>query len=102
MLWANLFKFHWSMTLGSQVRLQESDVANLVVGIVRDVLRHFAIKPLKRSDIGLTDATGCFYSPEFPILLPQISLDDLSRQEELQYRDISFREGLAFFLPERR
>ena len=34
-------------------------MADLIIGIVGDILGHIAVKDLKGSDVGSTDRTGC-------------------------------------------
>ena len=58
-------------------------MAYFIVGIVGNVLRHVAIKLLKGIDVGLAGSIGGFNSSKFPVLLPQVGLDDLCCQQEL-------------------
>ena len=52
-------------------------MAYFIIGIVGNVLRHVTIKLLKGVDVGLTNTIGCLNPSEFPVLLPQVGLDDL-------------------------
>jgi hypothetical protein len=63
-------------------------MADLIIGIVGDILGHIAVKDLKGSDVGSTDRTGCTDSAQFVILLPQIGFDKFGCSRESQNRDI--------------
>src|SRR5205807_784650 len=91
-------QFERRFASGLQERLQKSCVAQLVVGVVSDVLRHIAIQIMKRqgvsrissdepleflSRLGGPTARGPD-SPEFRVLDPQITLDKFCPEGELQ------------------
>ena len=93
------------VSLGFQIRAQKRDVADLIIGIVRDVLWHVSVELHEPVHIGLNDRIICrgLDSTEFLVLLPQVSLDNLCRQQELQNRGVSLGEASSFaVLGERR
>ena len=57
-------------------------MAELIIGIVGDILGHVAIKGLKRINVGLTYRTGRTNSAQFVILLPGIDLGNFGRSQE--------------------
>ena len=87
-------------------------MAELVIRVVSDVLRHVAIKNLKgRRILGISsvkdwrgfssrslNAFSKGYSPEFPVLFPQITLEDLSGGEKAQDGSVAIAEpSITFF-----
>jgi hypothetical protein len=80
-------------------------MAKLIIRVVRDVLRHVTIKNFKRCDIrcvpSAKDRRGLSarnvnvfpkrYSSEFPILLPQVTLEDFGGSEKTQNGSVAFR-----------
>jgi len=74
-------------------------VADLVVGVVGDVLRHVAVKVLKRSDVS---GVAAIDAAELVVLLPEIGLDDLRCGEKLQDRNIAAREPAPGIAPAAR
>ena len=94
------------LTPGPQESMQEGCVAQLIIGIVGDVLRHVAIQILKRQGVGWISsdeslkffgglrgpATGRSDASEFRVLGPQITLNSFSPQRELQKCNIAFRK----------
>jgi hypothetical protein len=83
-----------------QKGVEEIGVAELVVGVVVNILRHVTVDAVERVRIGLAaGATRQFAVPdssEFVVLLPQIGLEDLEGCEKAQDGDIAFREPAAF------
>jgi hypothetical protein len=79
-------------------------MAKLIIRVVRDVLRHVTIKDFKRCDIrrapsaklrpGLSarnvNVLTKRYASEFPVLFPQVTLDDLGGGEKTQNGSIAF------------
>ena len=66
--------------LSNQVSIQESRMAQFVVSIVGDVLRHITVKVAECGDVGRIPALD---SSQFVVLLPQISLDEFGCRGEL-------------------
>ena len=73
-------------------------MAELVVGVIGDVLRHVAVEVRERGHVRRVAAV---HSTELVVLLPEVALDELRRGEESQDRDItlgqraSVRRGVA-------
>jgi len=81
-------------------------MAQLIIGVVCNVLRHVAIQILKSQSVGWISsyealeffarlscsATGRSDSAEFRVLGPQITLDKFSPECELKKRNIALRE----------
>ena len=70
-------------------------MAELIIGIVQDILGHVAIKNRESSRVervpssGSSSSSGNFElclpgSSEFPVLFPQIALEDFGRGQEAQ------------------
>src|ERR1700736_3818838 len=86
-------------------------MTELVIRVVSNVLRHIPVKNLKGGDIGrissVKDGRGLStrnvnvfpkgYSPEFPVLLPQIALEDFGGGEKSQDGCIAAAERSATF-----
>jgi hypothetical protein len=68
-------------------------VADLVVGVIGNILRHIAIEILQGGNIrwipGIGIVVMIYDASEFVILLPQIGLNELDRCGEPQERDIA-------------
>jgi len=72
--------------LGDQVGIEEGGVTQFIVGIVGNVLRHIAIKVAERGQVGRIASLD---SPQFVVLLPEISLDEFYCRREPQERSIA-------------
>src|SRR6202011_5189581 len=82
----------------------EGLVAELVIRVVSDVLRHITIKNLKGGDIRCVPSAKARhglsarnvnvfpkgYSSEFPVLFPQITLEDFGGGEKTQNGGVAF------------
>ena len=70
----------------SQIGVKEREMADLIVGVVVDVLVHVLVQHRKRLGIGvIPDSTrdfGVLDAAEFVVLLPQISFDDFCCSQE--------------------
>jgi hypothetical protein len=69
-----------------QVRVEEPRVAELVVGVVGDVLRHVPVEVRQRRHVARVAAV-C--APELVVLLPQIAFDQLGSGQEAQDGDVA-------------
>ena len=82
-----------------QVGVDEGDVAELVVGVVVDVLVHVPIQHLHGGGIGGVPGAArhlaVLDAGELVVLLPQIRLDDLGGSQELEDRGVSLGEAAA-------
>ena len=82
-----------------QVGVDEGEVADLVVGVVVDVLVHVLVQHRDRLGIGgVPAAAGDFAvldAGQLVVLLPEIRLEDLGRSQETENRGIAFREAAA-------
>jgi hypothetical protein len=80
-------------------------VADLVVGVVGNILRHIAIEILQRGNISWIPGIGIvvmiYDASEFVILLPQIGLNELDRCGGPQERDIALAK-VVFAVGEQR
>ena len=65
-------------------------MAELIVGVVGNLLRHVTIEVRQRCHVGRIAAVD---STELVVLLPQIALDQLYRGEEPQDRDVAPRQS---------
>ena len=63
-------------------------MAELVVGVVGDVLRHVAVEVLQRRHVGRVTAV---HAAELVVLLPEVALDQLNRREQTENRDVAAR-----------
>ena len=64
-------------------------MAYFIVGVVRDVLRHVAIKIAERGHVG---GIASLHPSEFVVLLPQISFDEFCGRREPEKRSVTFRK----------
>ena len=82
-----------------QVGVDEGDVAELVVGVVVDVLVHVLVQHLDGLGIGVVPAAArhlaVLDARELVVLLPEIGLDDLGGSQESEDRGVSLGEGAA-------
>jgi hypothetical protein len=87
-----------------EVGVEEAHVAELVVGVVVDVLRHVAVEVEDRRGVERIAAAPRHFSvldaTELVVLLPEVALDDLDRGQEPQKRDVSRRGDAAGWLGE--
>ncbi len=81
-------------------------MAELILGIVVDILGHVSIQHLKFSDVGCTPASPWNFAvldtSQFVVLLPQIAFDDFDRSQQPENGHVSLRETAAFFFGEGR
>jgi hypothetical protein len=75
-----LIEVDWIGPLRNQIRVDESEVGHLILGIVMDVLGNVRIENRKGRGVGWTPSSSWDFavlnSSEFVVLLPQISLED--------------------------
>ena len=85
-----------------QVGVNEGEVADLVVGVVVDVLVHVLVQHRDRLGVGRVPASAGDFAVldagELVVLLPQIGLDDLGRSQEAENRRVSLRKTAALIL----
>jgi hypothetical protein len=62
-------------------------VAQFIVSVIRDVLRHIAIQVAEGGDVGWI---ASFDASQFVVLLPQISLYDFGCRREPQEGGVAF------------
>jgi hypothetical protein len=71
-------------------------VAELIFGIVVDILGHVPIQNEQASDVGSTAAAPWDFAvldaSQFVVLLPQVTFDDFDRGQEPENGDVSFGE----------
>lgn len=74
-------------------------MADFVIGVVGDILRHVAIEVLERGDVcGISWIwliVFIYRASELIVLLPEIGLYEFDRQRELQKVSIVFRQFLV-------
>jgi hypothetical protein len=92
--------------LGCQVGVEEVHVAELILGIVVDILKHVPIHHEQSSDVGGTAASpwdfAALDASQFVVLLPQIALDDFDRSQEPENGHVSVCETATAFFGEGR
>src|SRR3954470_20278945 len=76
-------------------------MANLIVGVVMDVLVHVPIQHFDSIGVGLTPRSawhfGILDSGELVVLLPQIGLDDFCRRQESENGGIALVQAAERF-----
>ena len=81
---------------GFEVRVQEREVRELVLGVVVDVLRHVFIEHFKRFDVRGAAATAwdlaVLDAAELVVLLPEVGLEDLRGGEEPEDRCVALAQ----------
>ena len=81
-------------------------MAELILGIVVDILGHVPIQHLKLSDVGFTPAPSWDFavldSSAFVLLFPQIAFDDFDRSQETENVHVSLCEIATSFFSEGR
>ena len=80
------------LTFGHQVGIEKGRVAHLVVGVIRNILRHVAIEILKREYIGRISAV---HPAEFVVLLPEIALNQFCCGQKSKDRNITLGKFAA-------
>jgi hypothetical protein len=79
--------------VGFQISIDEGEVAELVVGVVVDVLVHVLVQHRDSLRIGRVPASAgnltVLDAGELVVLLPEIGLEDLERSQEPENRRIS-------------
>jgi hypothetical protein len=90
---AKLIEVNLLCALRLQIGVDEGLVADLILGIVVDILIHVPIEILQRLGVGRAPAAaGDFFildSSEFVVLAPEIALNEFNRGQESQDRDIA-------------
>jgi hypothetical protein len=83
----------------NQVRIDEREVADLILGIVVYILGHVPIQHLKGSNVAWTPAPPWDFAvldaSQFVVLLPQIGFDDFGRRQENESA-MSILMGIVF------
>ncbi len=74
-------------------------MAELILGIVMDILGHIPIQHEKASDVGGTAASPWDFAvldaSQFVVLLPQVTFDDFDRSQEPENGHVSLGETAA-------
>jgi hypothetical protein len=81
---AKLIKVNWLCGLRNQIGVEEGGVAELILGIVVDILRHVSIEDVQRRGVERAPSReagefAILNSSEFSVLQPEIALDELNR-----------------------
>ena len=82
---AKVIKVNWLCALRKQIGIEEGGVAELILGIVVDILRHVSIEDVQRRGVGHASARRqawefAILSPsEFGVLQPEIAFDKFDR-----------------------
>ena len=97
-----------------QVIVEKPVVADLIVGVVGDVLRHIAVEHEESGDVGWSEPSNDFLtvefqidwrlaligrSAEFGVLNPQVGLDLLQGAQEGQNCDVALGDWRAILVP---
>ena len=79
-----------------QVRVQEREVRELILGVVVDVLRHVFVEHFQRRGVRRTAASArnlaVLDAAELVVLLPEVGLQDLRGRQKPQDRGIGLAE----------
>ena len=99
---AKLIQIDWISAFRNQVRIDKREVAELILGIVVDILGHVPIQHFKGFDISCTPTPPWDFAvldaSKFVVLLPQIGFEDFGRRQEPENSYVSAREtGTSFF-----
>jgi hypothetical protein len=101
-----LIQIDWISALRSQVRVDERHMAELILGIVVDILGHVPIQHLKGLDVGCTPTSTWDFAvldaSQFVVVLPQIALEDFDRSQESKNGYVSPCEIASSFFCESR
>src|SRR6266702_4945591 len=93
-------------TLGDQVGVEEREVADLILGIVVDILVHVPIEHFQGSGVGGTPAPPWDFAvldaSQFVVLLPEIGFEDFGRRQEPENGRVSRCETATTFFSEGR
>jgi hypothetical protein len=82
---AKLIKVNLLLAFRDQIGVDEGCVAELILGIVVDILRHVRIEVVQRRGVGRAPSRGeagefaILNSSEFGVLQPEIALDEFDR-----------------------
>jgi hypothetical protein len=97
---AELVQIDCLRAVRAQVSVQEGEVAELVVGVVVDVLVHVLVQHRDSLGVGrVPGSAGNFTvldAGELVVLLPQIGLENLGRSQEPENRRVPPREPAVF------
>ncbi|HYL43133.1 MAG TPA: hypothetical protein VEU97_07100 [Ktedonobacteraceae bacterium] len=92
---AKLIQIDGIRALGDQIGVDEREVAELILGIVVDILVHIPIQLFKGSGVGSAPRPSWNFavldSSEFVILLPQIGFEDFGCSQEPEYGHVTLR-----------
>jgi hypothetical protein len=95
----NLSRVDWCRAVRIQIRVDEGEVGELVVGVVVDVLGHVRVEHRKRGGVGRAPAPAGDFAvldaAELVVLLPGVGLEGLGRSQEAENRRISRGETAA-------
>src|SRR5689334_21210650 len=79
--------------LRNQVRIEEGEVTDLIIGVVVNIYEHVLIEIVQRFGIGRISASAwnlfILDTPKLVVLLPEIRLQNLKCSEEPQNVDIA-------------
>jgi hypothetical protein len=94
---AELVQIDRARPMRLQIRVDEARVAPLVIGVVVDVLAHVLVQHGESLRVrpvpGAAGEFAVLDPSELVVLLPQVSLEQLGRREELENRNITAREA---------
>jgi len=91
---SKLLKIDRLRPLSCQIRVDEIEVGELIVGIVVDVIGHVVINRLQGFGVSFVPASAgdlvILNSSEFVVLLPKIGLENFGCSKESEDRNIAF------------
>ena len=103
---AKHIKVNLLLAFRDQIGVDEGCVAELILGIVVDILKHVPIHHEQSSDVGGTAASpwdfAALDASQFVVLLPQIAFDDFDRGQEPENGYVALCEKGTSFLGEGR
>src|SRR5258705_3179499 len=86
----------------SEEGVNERGVADLIIGVIMDILVHVLIQLLDRRGVGRIPASPWNFAVldagEFVVLLPQICFDDFCRRQESENVRVSLRKTATLIL----
>ena len=103
---AKLIQIDGSRAFRLQVGVDEREVAELIIRIVVDILRHVPVQELKGFNVGCTPAPPwnltVLDSSQFVVLLPQIRFEDFCGSQKLENGHVSLcKTAITFFSEDR-